>query len=57
MPKTVKPTANAAQIEHWNAAAGKTWAQHQELLDRQIAIDTKLYCPTANTMSISCWTL
>jgi SAM-dependent methyltransferase len=36
MPETVKPTANAAQIEHWNAVAGKTWAQHQELLHRQI---------------------
>jgi SAM-dependent methyltransferase len=36
MPETVKPTSNAAQIEHWNAVAGKTWAQHQELLDRQI---------------------
>jgi 2-polyprenyl-3-methyl-5-hydroxy-6-metoxy-1,4-benzoquinol methylase len=38
MPETVKPTANAAQIEHWNAVAGKTWAQHQELLDRQIEL-------------------
>jgi hypothetical protein len=31
MPETVKPTANAAQIEHWNVVAGKTSAQHQEL--------------------------
>jgi SAM-dependent methyltransferase len=36
MPDTLKPTANAAQIEHWNAVAGKTWAQFHELLDRQI---------------------
>jgi SAM-dependent methyltransferase len=28
---------NAAQIEYWNAAAGDTWADCQELLDRQIA--------------------
>jgi len=28
---------NAAQIEYWNAAAGETWAQYQEQLDRQIA--------------------
>src|SRR4029077_12905295 len=36
MPQTLKPTANAAQIEHWNAVAGTTWAQFHELLDRQI---------------------
>ena len=36
MPETLKPTANAAQIEHWNAVAGTTWAQFHELLDRQI---------------------
>jgi SAM-dependent methyltransferase len=29
--------ANAAQIEYWNAAAGATWVQYQEQLDRQIA--------------------
>ncbi|HUZ67683.1 MAG TPA: class I SAM-dependent methyltransferase [Beijerinckiaceae bacterium] len=28
---------NAAQIDYWNAGAGKTWAQFQEQLDRQIA--------------------
>ena len=27
---------NAQQIEYWNATAGDTWAQFQELLDRQI---------------------
>ena len=36
MPETLKLTANAAQIEHWNAVAGNTWAQFHELLDRQI---------------------
>jgi hypothetical protein len=36
MPETLKPTANAAQIEHWNVVDGKTWAQFHELLDRQI---------------------
>jgi hypothetical protein len=36
MPETLMSTANAAQIEHWNAVAGKTWAQFHELLDRQI---------------------
>jgi ubiquinone/menaquinone biosynthesis C-methylase UbiE len=36
MTEILKPAANAAQIEHWNAVAGKTWAQYHELLDRQI---------------------
>ncbi len=36
MPENLTPTANAAQIEHWNAVAGRVWAQYQELLDRQI---------------------
>jgi cyclopropane fatty-acyl-phospholipid synthase-like methyltransferase len=36
MPETLKLMANAAQIEHWSAVAGKTWAQFHELLDRQI---------------------
>jgi SAM-dependent methyltransferase len=30
-------SANAAQIEYWNASAGQTWALYQEQLDRQIA--------------------
>ena len=30
-------SANAAQIQYWNTAAGETWAQLQEQLDRQIA--------------------
>ena len=30
-------SANAAQIEYWNSAAGETWAVFQEQLDRQIA--------------------
>ena len=30
-------SANAAQIEYWNATAGETWALFQEQLDRQIA--------------------
>jgi SAM-dependent methyltransferase len=29
-------SANAGQIEYWNATAGQTWAQFQELLDLQI---------------------
>ena len=29
-------SANAAQIEYWNASGGETWAQFQESLDRQI---------------------
>jgi ubiquinone/menaquinone biosynthesis C-methylase UbiE len=32
----METTSNAAQIDYWNAIAGKTWAQFQELLDRQI---------------------
>ena len=36
MPQTLKLTGNAAQIEHWNAVAGNTWAQFHELLDRRI---------------------
>jgi SAM-dependent methyltransferase len=36
MAATLKPSANAAQIEHWNAVAGETWAQFHELLDRQL---------------------
>ena len=27
---------NSAQIDYWNAAAGQTWAEYQEQLDRQI---------------------
>ncbi len=30
------PSANAAQVDYWNAAAGTTWARFQEQLDRQI---------------------
>ena len=29
-------TANAAQIDYWNATAGQTWARYQAQLDRQI---------------------
>ena len=32
-----RPSANAAQIEYWNATAGETWALFLEQLDRQIA--------------------
>lgn len=32
----LETSSNAAQIEYWNATAGETWAQFQELLDRQI---------------------
>jgi SAM-dependent methyltransferase len=37
MSEKPKSPVNAAQIEYWNAAAGETWAQFQEQLDRQIA--------------------
>lgn len=30
------PSANRAQVDYWNAAAGKTWARFQQQLDRQI---------------------
>jgi SAM-dependent methyltransferase len=30
------PSANSAQVDYWNAAAGATWARFQEQLDRQI---------------------
>jgi ubiquinone/menaquinone biosynthesis C-methylase UbiE len=36
MPETLKLMANDAQIDHWNAVAGNTWAQFHELLDSQI---------------------
>ena len=36
MSQSVEPSANAAQSEYWNAAAGETWVQFQEPLDRQI---------------------
>jgi SAM-dependent methyltransferase len=32
-----RPSANAAQMDYWNATAGETWALFQEQLDRQIA--------------------
>ena len=35
-PSSPQPTANAAQIDYWNAVAGETWARFQEQLDRQI---------------------
>ena len=28
--------ANAAQVAYWNDAAGRTWAEHQDRIDRQI---------------------
>ena len=36
MPQTLKPTANAAQIEHWNAVSWHDLGAFHELLDRQI---------------------
>ena len=32
----LKASPNAVQIENWNNASGRTWAQYQEALDRQI---------------------
>jgi len=37
MSETHDLAANAAQIEYWNAAVGRTWVQFQAQLDRQIA--------------------
>ena len=37
MSEEITLSANAAQIECWNAAVGETWVQYQEQLDRQIA--------------------
>jgi SAM-dependent methyltransferase len=31
-----EPSPNAAQVEYWNTAAGKTWAAFHEQLDRQV---------------------
>jgi SAM-dependent methyltransferase len=31
-----QPSSNAAQIEDWNAALGRTWTQFQEQLERQL---------------------
>ena len=36
MSASLKTSANAAQIEYWNAGAGETWARFQEQLDRQV---------------------
>ncbi len=36
MSQSSNPAPNSAQIEYWNAAAGLTWAQLHEQLDRQI---------------------
>ena len=59
MPETPRPTANAAEIEHWNAVAGMTGAQFRELLDRQIealalaAIDALE--PTKGEQALDIW--
>lgn len=36
MAEPLDPSANAAQIDYWNTNAGQTWAELQDLLDRQI---------------------
>ena len=36
MTENASASANAAQIDYWNATAGQTWARFQEQLDRQI---------------------
>lgn len=36
MSQILGTSSNVAQIDYWNAAAGETWAQFHELLDRQI---------------------
>ncbi len=51
---------NAQQIEYWNAAAGDTWAQLQEPLDRQIeplglaAIDVLAPAKSEHIIDIGC---
>ena len=53
-------SANAAQSEYWNAAAGETWAQFQEPLDRQIeplglaGIDVLQPVPGERIIDIGC---
>ena len=37
MAEIPQSSANAAQIDYWNASAGQTWAQFQEQLDCTIA--------------------
>ena len=36
MSETASLSANAAQIDYWNATAGQAWVRFQEQLDRQI---------------------
>src|SRR5580692_690847 len=36
MADASKRSSNAAQIEDWNAAVGRTWTQFQEQLERQL---------------------
>ncbi|MBV8653509.1 MAG: methyltransferase domain-containing protein [Alphaproteobacteria bacterium] len=36
MPETTSPSANAAQIDYWNAEAGRTWVELQAQIDRTI---------------------
>ena len=36
MTPLVNTPANTAQIDYWNAQAGKTWSENQERLDRQL---------------------
>ncbi len=38
MSETLAAPSNDAQIEYWNTTAGQTWAQHQQQLDRQLAL-------------------
>ncbi len=53
-------SANAAQSEYWNAAAGETWARFQEPLDRQIeplglaGIDVLQPVPGEHIIDIGC---
>ena len=52
--------ANAAQIDYWNAAVGRTWAQFQDQLDRQIdplgleAMRVLAPGPGENVLDIGC---
>ena len=60
MSQIPEPSPNAAQVEYWNSVAGETWAQFQELLDRQIeplglaGIDVLQPVPGERIIDIGC---
>ena len=60
MSETASPSANAAQIDCWNATAGQTWARFQEQLDRQIeplgleAMRARAPAPGESILDVGC---